>query len=95
MLHTVSHSLYQIDTDALLRSINNSDCILLLQDSVASVISGNKHLELLLDSGAPVYALSEDVVARGLNSLVDARIHLVNYKGFVKLTVQHLQQMSW
>lgn len=95
MLHTVSHSLYQIDVDALLQSTKSSDCILLIQDSVVSAISSNKHLELLLDTKAPIYALCEDVVARGLTLMVDIRIPLVNYKGFVKLTAQHLQQMSW
>lgn len=95
MLHTVSHSLYQIDIEALRRSIKTSDCVLLIQDSVVAVISENKHIESLLDMGVTVYALSEDVAARGLISMVDTRIELVNYKNFVKLTAQHLQQMSW
>ncbi|WP_159566972.1 sulfurtransferase complex subunit TusB [Budvicia diplopodorum] len=95
MLHTVSHSLYQIDIDALLQSIGSNDGILLLQDGVTSVVSGNRLLSSLLNMGVPVYALSEDILARGLQHRVDGHIKLINYTGFVELTTHHRQQMFW
>lgn len=95
MLHTVSHSLFHLDTDALLRHIGPSDCVLLFQDGVTATVCGSKHIGQLINCGVSVYALTEDIAARGLQAMVADGIKLIDYKGFVALTVLHPQQMAW
>lgn len=95
MLHTVSHSLFHLDIEALLRHLGPNDCVLLFQDGVTSAVAGSQHFSVLMSSGVPVYALQEDVIARGLLTMVADDIKLVDYKGFVALTVAYPQQMAW
>ncbi|NUA43868.1 Protein TusB [Dickeya solani] len=64
MLHTLAHSPYHTDLDALLRIVGEGDAILLLQDGVIAALAGVPDGERLLSSGAAVYALQQDVAAR-------------------------------
>lgn len=95
MLHTVSHSFYQIDNEALLKMVMPNDVILLLQDGVTAAISQSGALERLKRSGVAIYALQEDVEARGLKALIGDDIELINYQGFVDLTIAHYPQIMW
>lgn len=49
----------------------------------------------LLALGIPVYALREDVVARGFAEQISTSILLVDYTEFVRLTAQHAVQLAW
>lgn len=95
MLHTLSHSPYQTDMDALLRGVGADDAILLLQDGAIAALAGTDVAARLLAAGAPVYALQEDVAARGLIGRISDKITLVDYTQFVQLTVQHIRQQAW
>lgn len=95
MLHTVSHSFYQIDNEALLKMVMQNDVILLLQDGVTAAIFKSDSLERLKQTGVTIYALHEDVEARGLKALVGDDIELVDYQGFVDLTIAHSPQIVW
>ncbi|MDR0806415.1 MAG: sulfurtransferase complex subunit TusB [Enterobacteriaceae bacterium] len=95
MLHTVSHSFYQFDSAALLNTVTPNDVILLLQDGVTMAMAQNEALIQLKQSGAMLYALREDVAARGLLSLITSDIELVDFQGFVDLTAAHYPQMTW
>lgn len=94
-LHTLSHSPYQSDIDAMLRCIAPRDALLLLQDGViAALVQGNTASRLLA-LGVSVYALREDVEARGLDAQISTDIALVDYTEFVRLTAQHAVQLAW
>ncbi|MFP1807056.1 sulfurtransferase complex subunit TusB [Lonsdalea quercina] len=95
MLHTLSRSPYQIDIDAMLRNVGSEDAILLFQDGVTAAQAGAAMLVPILAVGVPVYALKEDVAARGITAQISSNVALVGYNEFVKLTAQHSGQMAW
>ncbi|SLM64827.1 MULTISPECIES: sulfurtransferase complex subunit TusB [Dickeya] len=96
MLHTLSHSPYHTDLPALLRMVTADDALLLIQDGVIAAIDGSLAWEHLCAScPAPVYALIEDVHARGLSAQISTMVTLVDYTEFVRLTALHARQLAW
>lgn len=94
-LHTLSHSPYRTDIDAMLRGVAPGDALLLLQDGVIAGLAQGGASARLLAPGVPVYALRADVEARGLVEQISSSVRLVDYTEFVRLTVQHAAQLAW
>ncbi|MDH4127471.1 MAG: sulfurtransferase complex subunit TusB [Spirochaetota bacterium] len=96
MLHTINKS--PLTNNVLYSCINytkENDPILLYEDAVFVCQKGNK-LEPIINNTLkknPIYALKEDLDARGITNLVDG-IKIINYSGFVDLVEQH-KVMSW
>lgn len=95
-LHVLSHSPF---TDSrlstCLRLLGSQDALLLCGDAVYALQPGcaQRHaLELMADSIA-LYALDEDVQARGLE--LPTRLTLVDYPGFVALSCQYDKVNTW
>nr|WP_318383316.1 sulfurtransferase complex subunit TusB [uncultured Enterobacter sp.] len=95
MLHTLRHSPWQCDMDALLRMLQAGDDVLLLSDGVIAGVQGNRFLDLLLAAPISVHALGADIAARGLSGQISNSIIRVDYNDFVNLTVKHAVQMTW
>lgn len=95
MLHTLSHSPWQCDIDALLRMLREGDALLLIQDGVLAAIEGSRFVEILNNAPISVYALKDDLDARGLIVQISTKIDVVGYTDFVNLTVTHTGQMNW
>lgn len=95
MLHTISHSLIEIDTTALFALIGKNDVILLLQNGVTAAILHSDHWQQLKRLTNPIYVLSEDVKARGLLAFLAPKIILIDYMQFVQLTTEHFPQTAW
>lgn len=95
MLHTLSHSPWQCDFATLLRTLNAGDDLLLIQDGVLAGIEGGRFLELLLTAPISLYALNDDIEARGLSAQFSNSIDRVGYTHFVSLTVKHRNQIAW
>ncbi len=95
MLYTVSRSPYHDDFNAMLGLVSDADAVLLIQNGVLLGIKGNRYLTALLRSGASVYVLQEDLAARGLIEQISDRVRVIDYNGFVSLTVKHQQHFSW
>lgn len=95
MLYTLSHSPAQCDLPALLRLTRQGDDLLLLQDGVLAGLGGSVHLELLLNAPISLYALQNDLEARGLIGRFSHRITVIGYNHFVELTEKHRSQMVW
>ncbi|REF26816.1 tRNA 2-thiouridine synthesizing protein B [Xenorhabdus cabanillasii] len=95
MLYTVRCSPYQDDFNAILGLITDADDVLLIQNGVLLSMNGNRYLAELIRTGAGIYALQDDLDARGLTNQVSDRVQVVNYNGFVSLTVKHQQSFSW
>ncbi|MCW8329677.1 sulfurtransferase complex subunit TusB [Photobacterium sp. SDRW27] len=96
MLHTISTSPFQ--TQALqrcLRYIGHNDEILLIQDAVSAGIEKNIWSEAIKTSGVKIYLLEADLAARGLLDKVGKFAEVIDYKGFVSLTVKHETHMKW
>ncbi len=95
MLHTLHQSPYQYDLTLLLRALTPEDGLLLLQDGVIAALEGCAALEKLCAAPINLYALKEDIEARGLSAQISTRIHQVDYTDFVRLTVAHPKMMAW
>ena len=95
MLHILQHSPFQTDLESMLRCVKIGDELLLIQDAVIVALSGTKALDLLLAAPISIYALQEDIEARGLTAQISTSIGKVSYTDFVRLTVKHEQQITW
>ncbi|HDX4052132.1 TPA: sulfurtransferase complex subunit TusB [Enterobacter soli] len=95
MLHTLSHSPWQCDIEALVRMLREGDDLLLIQDGVLAAIEGSRFVEILTNAPISVSALKEDIDARGLAGQISAKIDVVGYTDFVNLAVTHPSQMNW
>ena len=95
MLHTLSHSPWQCDIDALLSMLREGDDLLLIQDGVIAALDGSRFVEILSNAPISLSALKDDMDARGLTGQISAKIDVVGYTDFVNLTVTHASQMNW
>ncbi|ADP10554.1 MULTISPECIES: sulfurtransferase complex subunit TusB [Erwinia] len=95
MLHTLMTSPFRCDLPAILRLLAAGDDVLLLQDGVIAALEGSVALEALLKAPINLYALKEDLEARGLLAQISSRVTVIGYTDFVQLTVRNLQQMAW
>ncbi|HIC2036406.1 sulfurtransferase complex subunit TusB [Enterobacter soli] len=95
MLHTLSHSPWQCDIEALVKMLREGDDLLLIQDGVLAAIEGSRFVEILTNAPISVSALKEDIDARGLAGQISAKIDVVGYTDFVNLAVTHSSQMNW
>ena len=95
MLHTLMSSPFQCDYFLLLRMLQPGDDLLLMQDGVLAAIEDNRLLPQLLRSPVRLWALKEDVEARGLAAQISSNITVIDYNDFVMLTVKQQQQMPW
>jgi tRNA 2-thiouridine synthesizing protein B len=95
MLHTLSHSPWQHDISAPLRLAKESDDLLLLSDGVIAALEGSRFLDILLAAPISVYALKEDIEARGLTGQISSAVVRVSYTDFVRLTIKHAGQLTW
>ncbi|CAQ82431.1 MULTISPECIES: sulfurtransferase complex subunit TusB [Photorhabdus] len=95
MLYTVSRSPYQCDFNAIFNLLTGGDDILFIQDGVLAGIEANRYLPTLINSGITLYALKEDIEARGLLGQVSDKVQVIDYTDFVNLTVKHHQQFAW
>lgn len=95
MLHTLSHSPWQCDIEALVRMLREGDDLLLIQDGVLAAIEGSRFVEILTNAPISVSALKEDIDARGLAGQISAKIDVVGYTDFVNIAVTHSSQMNW
>jgi len=69
------------------------DTILLIEDAVYCANSKHKYHYLLKER--MVFCLIEDLDARGLSSEFMDCVHIVDYRGFVNLTVNYPPIMTW
>lgn len=101
MLYTISTSPYYSDLNSLISLLTEQDEVLLLQDGVLmghKISSGNKdndYLVQLKNKGIPVFALQDDIEARGLMPYISSYVRQISYVDFVKLTVKHPQYFAW
>jgi len=96
-LHVLSHSPFGDDRlVSCLRLLGDGDALLLSGDAVYAVQCATTHRESLesMPDGITLYALEEDVAARGLADL-PARLRQVDYPGFVELCCRYARTNTW
>ncbi len=98
ILHTVNKSTYERDTlEACVRLATKGASVLLIEDGVYSAMSGGKKSSVIENAkDLSFYVLGPDIKARGLSEdrLIDG-IKVVDYKGFVELTVTNDTVSAW
>ncbi len=97
VLHIVNKSPSQSDTlDSCIRRAEPGSAILLIEDAVYALLTleelNTKYKKL---KQIKIYALAEDVSARGLRQWSADQIELIDYAGFVELTEHYASSMSW
>ncbi len=95
MLYTFRYSPFNADIRAILRYMQPGDCLLLIEDGVLAGLTDTVPLEDLLVSSLSVYALQEDIEARGLAVRFSDKIPRISYTDFVNLTIEHQQHFAW
>ena len=99
MLHTVNKSPFEKNSlESCLRLANTGDEILLIEDAVYAATPGtvvSEKMEAAISNHA-VYALGPDLFSRGIDpaGLLEG-IQVVDYSGFVDLTVKNDKVQAW
>ncbi len=95
MLHVVNKSPYERDSlDTCMGYYQEGDAVLLIEDGVYGALAGGKAVSKL--AGKDVSVLGPDMAARGISEekLADG-VKVVDYAGFVDLTVAKDKVQSW
>jgi len=98
MLHIVNKSPFQTRTlDTCLRMAQPGNALLLIEDGIYAATVGSATEERVRQACATlkVYALQPDMDARGVTAKLIDGVTLVDYAGFVDLTVEHSTSHSW
>ncbi|MGK9067309.1 sulfurtransferase complex subunit TusB [Stutzerimonas chloritidismutans] len=96
-LHLMSHSPFADGRlDSCLRLIAPGDALLLTGDAVHALLAGTAPRAALeqLDEAIALFALAEDVTARGLLSL-PGRVEAIDYARFVELCCRYARTNAW
>ena len=99
MLHTVNKSPFERNTlESCLRTASNGSAVLLFEDGVYAALAGTDGAAKLAARAGELslYVLGPDIEARGLGDrpLLDG-ITVIDYDGFVDLTVDHHAVQAW
>ncbi|MBP9905067.1 MAG: sulfurtransferase complex subunit TusB [Rhodoferax sp.] len=98
MLHIVNKSPFQSTSlQTCLRLAKPGSAVLLIEDGVYGATVGTSVETMVRQaaSGIKFYALQPDVDARGATGKVMDGITLVDYSGFVDLTLEYSTSHSW
>jgi tRNA 2-thiouridine synthesizing protein B len=80
------------DCLAVLAVTEEDAALLLIEDAVNLVLQGSEALQGLKH---PCYVLQEDLQARGLLDRLGTGFILVDYGGFVRLSLDYAKVQSW
>lgn len=95
MLHILINSPYKCDFCLFFKFFKKRDDILLIQDGVIAALKNTKINKKLLKNTTKIFALKEDIYARGFNKIIADKIKVIDYSGFVKLTIKNRNQITW
>lgn len=95
MLYTIASSPFNCDLAAIVSLLTPEDEILLIQDGVLAATNAGYYLAMLQEKGVNIFALKDDVEARGLQTVLSTDVPQLTYQQFVLLTVKHSQHFAW
>lgn len=91
LIHTIHVHAPTIDFDM----INSNDAVLFWQDGVLIGLKNNAILSQLQQKTNSIYALENDLTARGLLPFIDENIKIISLSELVDLTKQYFPQKCW
>ncbi|BAP58575.1 sulfurtransferase complex subunit TusB [Candidatus Tachikawaea gelatinosa] len=95
MLHTVSKSPWEYTFQSMLDLVHSEDDLLFFQDGVLGALKNSLILKKLILKKVKTWVLKEDLEARGLKKKISPIPILIDYHGFVNLTIKNKQQIAW
>jgi len=98
LLHTVNKSPFERDAfKACLQHAKKGDSVLLIEDGIYAALKDTAVAAQIQQAmkNVTVYALTPDLEARGMKERVLDGVKLVDYAGFVDLTVQCKAVQAW
>jgi len=99
MLHTVNKSPFEKNSlETCLRLVEDNSSILLIEDGVYGALKNTSFESTIISmqKASKFYALGPDLKARGLDkSSLISNIEIIDYKEFVKLTVENDKIQNW
>lgn len=99
VLHLVNRSPYESSALACcLMRAGEGDAVLLIEAGVYAALAGSAFAPRLREASGKlaVYALDADLAARGIAAAeVVEGVALVDYEGFVELSLSHSPALSW
>ena len=99
MLHTVNKSPFEKNSlDTCLRLAEDNSSILLIEDGVYGALKNTSFEKSVIGAqkSSKFYVLGPDLKARGLDkSSLISNIEIIDYKEFVKLTVENDKIQNW
>lgn len=98
-LHTVNKSPFERNAlESCVRMARDGSGLLLFEDGVYAAVKGTSAEKTIADAAGrlKVYVLGPDLQARGMDAdkVVDG-VEVVDYEGFVDLTVSHDTVQAW
>ncbi len=99
ILHTVNKSPFEKNSlESCLRYAKSGSAVLLIEDGIYAALAGTTFEQRVTTAMSELdfYCLASDVKARGFSSsnVMDG-IKLVDYAGFVDLTVEYEKVQAW
>lgn len=95
-LHLLSHSPFgDARLDSCLLLLAAEDAILLSGDAVYALAAGSAPRLRLEALGNPLFALDEDLQARGLHDALPGNAQAVDYPAFVELCIRYDKVNAW
>ena len=99
MLHTVNKSPFEKNSlETCLRLAEDNSSILLIEDGVYGALKNTSFESSIISAqkASKFYVLGPDLKARGLDkSSLISNIEIIDYKEFVKLTVENNKIQNW
>ncbi|QJC33392.1 sulfurtransferase complex subunit TusB [Enterobacteriaceae endosymbiont of Donacia clavipes] len=99
MLYTLFSSPSSCNFSLLLKILNEHDDLLLIQDGVLAGLKNSKSMEKIIKIKKKIklliFAINDDILARGLNLNISKQIIRINYIKFVDLIIKNKQQIIW
>ncbi|WP_428355989.1 sulfurtransferase complex subunit TusB [Methyloprofundus sp.] len=95
MLHIIRTS---VGLEVLLDRVAEGDALLFVESAVLCLHKQSQSAQRIrsIDKPLQYYALQSDVLARGLSlATIMAEVSIVDYPGFVRLTVEHKVIKTW
>jgi len=86
---------FQMDIMLLIDFLRAEDDLVALQDSVIVMVENNIFINKLLSISVNMYAIKQDIYARGIQGIVSNEVNIIDYVQFVYLTNKNKTQMSW
>jgi len=93
LLHTLNRSPLSPVLGQALSGMGPEDRLLLIEDGVIGALAAQR--ERFAGLAGRLYALREDLAARGLLPLCDESVRVVDVEGFVALTEACERTVSW